>query len=97
MTAGGLISDLRQVVTDGERIYAQRYKSKYEQRFPDQFAAIDVQSGRAFVAEFPENAIEQARSTLKNPVLHLVRIGSPSAYQVSFFLASDDADLARVL
>lgn len=93
MTAAAFVSDLRNVVLEGERIYAQKYKDSYETRFPDHFDAIDVHSGRAFVAAYAETAVQQAREQLVQPMLHLVRIGSPSAYQVSFFLGDDDADL----
>lgn len=97
MSTPGTFSELKKVVMEGERIYAEKYKQKYEQSFTDQFAAIDVKSGKAFVALYPEDAIEKARTHHKNAVVHLVRIGAPSAYQVSFMLESEDADLARVL
>jgi hypothetical protein len=97
MNAPGTFSDLKKVVREGERIYAEKYKEKYEAAFSDQFAAIEINSGKAFVAQYPEDAIEKARTQIKGGVVHLVRIGSPSAYQVSFFLASEDAELARVL
>ena len=97
MTAPGTFSDLKRVVAEGERIYAENYKQKYEASFADQFAAIDINSGKAFVARYPEDAIEKARAQYRNAVVHLVRIGSPSAYQVSFFFASEDADLARAI
>ena len=91
------IDDPRTVAEDGERIYDERYRDAYEAQYAGQFAAIDVKSGRAVVSEYPEVAIEQARTSMPGCVLHLVRIGSPSAYRMSFFFASEDAGLVRAI
>lgn len=95
MTAVTTLDDPGAVALEGERIYELRYRSDFECRFPDQFAAIDVQSGQAFVGPFPEDAMRHAISSGGERVLHLIRIGSPSAYRMSFFLGSASADLAR--
>ena len=97
MTADTTLDDPRSVVIEGERIYDQRYRLDFERRFSNQFAAIDVRSGRAFVGAFPEDAMRAALAANGACVLHLVRIGSPSAYRMSFFLGSTGADLARAI
>lgn len=96
MTAPGTVSDLKDTVLAGEKIYAEKYKSEYEAKYSDQFAAIDVTTGAAFVGAYPEEALERATEMLKGAVLHLVRIGSPSAFQVSYF-SSPDGDLGRLV
>lgn len=97
MTAETTLDDPRSVAIEGERIYAQRYRSDFEQRFADQFAAIDIRSGCAYVGVFAEDAMREALAASDEGVLHLVHIGSPSAYQMSFFLGSTGADLARAV
>lgn len=88
-------SQLRDVVQRGERIYAEKYQQQYESQYPDHYIVIEVNSGAAFLAQYPEDAIAKAQGAVQNGALHLIRIGAPSAYQLSYF--SDDADLAWVL
>ena len=75
------------VAEAGERIYAEQFRQAYEHDFAGQFAAIDVRSQRAVVGTYAEDAIEQALSRFDAPLLHLVRIGSESAFGVSFLEA----------
>lgn len=95
MSAFAELDDPRTLAITGERIYAERYKEEFEGNYPGQFAAIDIGTSRAFVAEYPEDAIEKARAAIGDGLLHLVRIGSASAYRMSFFFASEDAGVAR--
>ncbi|MGF6349527.1 hypothetical protein [Variovorax sp. W2I14] len=97
MSALAELDDPRAIALLGEQIYAEKYKQRFEAEHPAQFAAIDIHSQQAFVAEYPEEAIEQARASIPECVVHLVRIGSASAYRMSFFFASDDAGAARIL
>jgi hypothetical protein len=89
-------SALTEIVRAGERIYAAQYQAQFESNFPDQYAVIDVATGKAFVAPYPEDAIANAQHELPDAKLHLIRIGAPSAFQLSYFVPHD-ADLARVL
>ena len=88
-------TDPTDAVVEGERIYAQRFQSEFESRFGGQFAVVDIQSAQAVVAEFPEAALEKARTKFPGGVFHLIRIGSRSAFHMSFF-APRDAGLARL-
>jgi hypothetical protein len=89
MISLGAFSSPREVALEGERIYAEKFKAQYEPAYSGQFAAIDVVSGEVFVGKFPEEAIEKARAVVPNGLLHLIRIGSPGAFQVSFFARND--------
>lgn len=88
VTRLGVMVDPEAVAAAGERIYAERYKDDFEEQFTDQFVAIDVGSGQAFVAPFAEDAIEKAMNVVDGGSLHLVRVGAESAYEMSFFLAA---------
>ena len=74
-----------QAVADlGEKIYAERYKEKYEKLYSGQFAAIDVESGVAHIGVAPEDAVQQARRHNPRAILHIIRIGAPGAFRVSY-------------
>jgi hypothetical protein len=68
----------------GQQIYDSKYKAEYEEKYPGQFAAIDVTTDEAFVSPTPEAAIEAARKASPRSYLHLIRIGSPGAFKVSY-------------
>jgi hypothetical protein len=73
------------IVEAGERIYAEKYQARLEQERPGSFVAIDVQTGEAYVARFPEQALEDARAHAHTGVFHLIRVGSSGAFRVSHF------------
>jgi len=79
-------SSPEKIARAGEKIYAERHQAKLERECPGQFAAIDVVSGEAYVARFPEDAVDQARAAAPTGVFHLVKIGSSGAYHVSHLL-----------
>jgi len=72
------------IVEEGERLYTERHKAKLEQTNLGHFVAINVLTGEAYVGEFPELALELARKEAPHGVFHLIRIGSPGAFRVSF-------------
>src|SRR4051794_36620033 len=74
----------------GEAIYEERYKPRLE---PDQhghFIAVDVSSGEGYVAEYPEQALQEARKAAPYGIFHLIRIGAPGTFRVSFGLNRHD-------
>lgn len=68
----------------GERIYTDRYKAELEATRSGHFIAIDVLSGAGYVAEFPEEALQEARTKAPSGIFHLIRIGAEGAFKVSF-------------
>lgn len=81
----------------GDRVYADRYQSKLEKVALGHYVAIDVLTGESYVAEFPEHALEKAKARAPNGVFHLIRIGAPGAFKVSFGTSSYDAFWGRSL
>lgn len=78
-------SNPTEIVQAGERIYAEKYKEEYEKKHSGKFAAVDVVSGKAFVADFPEDALENGRKQSPTGLFHLIKIGSPGAFRVSYY------------
>ena len=67
-----------------EKIYDERYRKDLEERHSGQFVVIDVKSGEAYRGEFAEDALTVARERAPHGVFHLIRIGSPGAFRVSY-------------
>jgi len=72
------------IAEEGQRLYDERHRTRLEQEHRGQFVAIDVTTGNAYLAKFPEEAIEEARKQAPNGVFHLIRIGAPGAFKVSY-------------
>ena len=68
----------------GEKIYDNRYRQDYEVRHPGFFVAIDTTTEKSYVAQFPEDALEEAKKAAPHGVFHLIRVGAPGAYKVSY-------------
>ncbi|MBI3447710.1 MAG: hypothetical protein HY049_02130 [Acidobacteria bacterium] len=74
-----------QVIAErGEQIYRERYKDEYERLYSGQFVALDVDSGSPFVADTPEGALDAARRAQPTGRFHLIRIGSPGVFRMSY-------------
>ena len=74
----------QEVAKRGEEIYARDHRERLEAESTDQFVAIDVSSGQAYVAPQPEAALEAAREAAPDGVFHLIKIGSEGAFRVSY-------------
>lgn len=79
-----LLDSPEKIAGVGERLYAEQHKADLEKTCLGHFVAIDVLTGKAYVAEFPEQALEEARTEAPNGVLHLIRIGAPATFKVSY-------------
>jgi hypothetical protein len=73
-----------EIAQAGQKIYEDKYRADYEKKYPNQFVAIDVNSGQAFVASGPEEAVAAAKKASPNAIMHLIRIGSSGAFKVSY-------------
>jgi hypothetical protein len=67
----------------GKRLYAEKYQADYERQFLGQYAAIDVISGDAFVADRPETATRNAERAGHSAPLYLLRIGHAGVYHLN--------------
>ena len=88
--AANVLDSLEKIVHAGERIYEERYKAQLELRRYGHFIAVDVISGIGYVAEYPEEALQDARAAAPNGIFHLIRIGARGAFRVGFGLTHHD-------
>jgi hypothetical protein len=77
-------TDPRSLAHEGERIYAEKYKSQFEAQHNGEFAAVDVKSQQAFLGSTPEEALESARKEQPDGLFHLIKVGSAGAFRVSY-------------
>jgi alpha-galactosidase len=79
-----LVSNPKAIAELGERIYREQYKDSYEREHPGKFVAIDIATGKAYMADAPEVALETARTASPNGVFHLIQVGFSGAIRVSY-------------
>jgi hypothetical protein len=77
------LPNAHEIATVGTDIYRRKYREDFEAKSRGQFAVIDIKSERAFVADFPEEALRQARIEIPEGTFYLLRIGSPGAFKAS--------------
>lgn len=73
----------QEIADQGSEIYDRRYRTEFEPKWTGRFAAIDIKSEQAFVADFPEEALAKARAAEPGHLFYLVRIGSRGAFRIS--------------
>lgn len=76
----------------GEEIYLEKFKNEYEEIHVGKFVAINVIAETATLADTPEAALESARAADPKGVFHLIRVGFPSAFQISYGIPQTSPD-----
>ncbi len=74
----------RAIAEAGERIYRDKYQKEYEAKHLGKFVAIDVQTEESYLGDTSEGALSAGRNVASKTVFHLVRVGSPGAFRVSY-------------
>jgi len=77
-------SNPQAIADQGERIYAERYKAQFEAEHLGKFVAIDIKTGHATLGSTSDEALESAKKINPNGLFHLIRVGSPGAFRVSY-------------
>ena len=72
------------IVEAGERIYRDKYQKEYEANHRGKFLAIDVQTEEAYLGDTSEEPLRAGRNVSPKGIFHLVRVGSPGAFRVSY-------------
>jgi len=66
---------IQEIAEKGEKIY-EELRGQYEPDSNDKFLAIEVESGKAYLADSTAEAVEDARSAHPDKIFYVVKIGS---------------------
>jgi hypothetical protein len=77
-----LLSHEESIVKRGEEIYARKYKKDYENRYYGKFAAIDIDTEKAYVSDFSGDAIAAGLRDSPQGFFYLVRVGFRAAHKL---------------
>ena len=72
------------IAKEAERIYQEDYREEYERKYLGKFVAIDIESGKAYLGDHPEEALQKAREESSFGVFHLIRIGASGAFNMGY-------------
>ena len=81
-------SSPQRIAERAAEIYSE-LEETVKETYAGQFMVVDVKSGQHYIAEFSEDAFRKAREDVPHGILHLIRIGAPSAFKVSFSAGHD--------
>ena len=83
-------SNPKELAEVGEKIYNEKYRAQYEAEHLGKFVAINIKTGHANLGETPEQALEEARAADPSGLFHLIKVGSPGAFRVSYTHGNND-------
>lgn len=78
------LNNPKAIAEAGERIYQTKFQADFEKSSLGKYVAINVNKETAFVGDTPEAAFSAARKDDVTGVFHLIRIGYPGAFQMSY-------------
>jgi len=78
------LSNPKAIAELGEKIYREQYQEQYEREHSGKFVAIDVSTQKAYIADTPEEVLEAARQDAPEGIFHLIQVGFPGAFRVSY-------------
>ena len=78
-----------EIAEAAEGIYEDRHRERLEADENAKFVAIDVLDEQAYPSETPEGAMQKARESAPAGVFHLIRVGSPTTFRVSYAKPKD--------
>jgi hypothetical protein len=77
-----LRSHPEQIASQGEEIYARKYKQDYEKRYYGKFVVIDITTEKAYTGDFSGDALKSAMRDSPRGIFHLIRIGFRAAHKM---------------
>ena len=83
----------RDIVRRGNSIYREKYSATFEPKWRGRFAAIDIDTEKAYVADYPEQALSEAKRAAPHGVFYLVKIGSIGAFKTGRLVSNADPRL----
>ena len=79
----GQIPNARDIAQRGNSIYRRKYSTIFDPKWRGRFAAIDIDSEQAYVADYPEEALSNAKKSAPSGIFYLVKIGSMGAFKTA--------------
>ena len=73
-----------EIADAAEAIYKEKYQAEYEQHHDGKFVVVDVTDERAYLGVYAEEALGEARRQSPHGVFHLMKVGAPGAFKVSY-------------
>ena len=89
MTMEHAPKDPTPLVERAERVYAEKFKARCEQNAMGQFAAVDAENERVYTGEDVDELLDRASKGSPHVMLHLMRIGSPTAFRTGYAVSAD--------
>jgi len=86
------LTNPKAIAQTGEQIYLHQFKKEYEEIHIGKFVAINVIAETASLGDTPEGALDAARAADPKGIFHLIRVGFPSAYQISYAIPQTSPD-----
>lgn len=77
-------TNLQEIVDKGEKVYEQ-VKSQYEPQHNGKFLAIEVESGKAYMAEYSADAVVEAKKHHPGKLFYVLKIGHSVADTIAKF------------
>ena len=84
MNAETELVGIQSIADMATKIYAEKYKEEYEEKYLGRLAVIDVNTQSIFVGEFSDDAFTKAKSRAAGGPFHSIRIGHESAFRTGF-------------
>ena len=78
------LSTPKAIAERGEQIYKEKYQVGYEREHLRRFVAIDVATEKAYIGNTPEAALDLAKNESPMGLFHLIQIGFPAAFRLSY-------------
>ena len=78
------LSTPKAIAERGEEIYREDYQASYERDHSGKFVAVDVITKQAYLGDTPEAALDLAKGESPMGIFHLIQIGFPAAFRVSY-------------
>lgn len=75
-------SHTTQVAERAKAIYSRRLQAELEATHPDDYVAIEPESGEYFLATSFGGAVAAARAAYPNRISFVIRIGHPTAFHL---------------
>lgn len=72
-----------ELIQKGQKYYEEELKTKLEKKYLGKFVAIEVGSGKYFIGDTLEEALEKAKKKFPDKIFHSIKIGSPGIFTSS--------------